>query len=85
MTPVNESFDLQSCQDPEVESCWSDAFAITTYLTGVLLALCKARTEHVILDGFELEVRLDIFAVQQVALGCVNDRHSKFLQDPWVG
>lgn len=85
MTPVNELFDLQRCQDPEIESCWSDAFAITTYLTGILLALCEACTEHVILDGFELEVRLDIFAVQQVALGSVNDRHSKFLQDPWVG
>jgi hypothetical protein len=85
VTPVNESFDLQSCEDPQVESCWSDAFAITPYLTGVLLALCEACTQHVILDGFELEVRLNIFVVQQVALGRVNDGHSKFLQDPWVG
>lgn len=85
MTPVKEAFIPQSCQDPQVENCDSNTFAVTPYLTGVLLALCKACTEHVILDGFELEVRFNIFAVQQIALGCVNDRHSKLLQDPWVG
>lgn len=84
MTPVKELFDPQSCQDPQIENCGFNAFAITPYLTGVPLALCIARAQHVILDGFELEIRLDVFAVQQVAFGRVNDRHSKFLQDPWV-
>ena len=55
------------------------------YLAGVLLALGEASTQHVILDGFWLEAGLGILAVEQVALGRVNDGHSKFLQDPGVG
>lgn len=59
--------------------------AAPLYLASILLALGKARTEHVVLYGFELEVRLSIFAVEQVALGRVNDGHSEFLEDPRVG
>lgn len=38
---MNESFDLQSCEDPQVESCWSDAFAITPTLQASFLPSAK--------------------------------------------
>lgn len=36
----------------------------SSYLAGILLALSEAGTQHVILDGFGLEDRLSIFAVE---------------------
>ena len=57
----------------------------SAHLAGVLLALSEACTQHVVLDGSGLEAGLRILAVEQVALGRVDDGHGELLQGPGFG